>query len=112
METGQKPARSELATAVRYLLEELALAHPGNAIEVRIPPFGVVQCGQGPGHTRGTPPNVVEMGPEAWVNLAVGAVSWDATTQLSGVSASGTRADLGTLVPLGKFAGSSETMEA
>ena len=52
--------RTVLATAVRYTLEELTARAPGNSVEVRVPPFGVTQCVEGPRHTRGTPPNVIE----------------------------------------------------
>ncbi len=53
--------------------------HPGHAIEVRVPPFAAVQIGfeTGPRHTRGTPPNVVEMAPETFIALATGATTWD-----------------------------------
>ena len=37
--------RSEVATAGRYTLEELAARAPGRSVEVRVPPFGAVQCG-------------------------------------------------------------------
>ena len=32
-----------------------------------MPPFGAVQCVEGPRHTRGTPPNVVESDAETWL---------------------------------------------
>ena len=32
-----------------------------------MPPFGAVQCVEGPRHTRGTPPNVVETDAETWL---------------------------------------------
>jgi hypothetical protein len=48
--------RSVIATAVRYSLEEVTARAPGNSVEVRVPPFGVTQCVEGPRHTRGTPP--------------------------------------------------------
>ena len=65
-----------LAVAVRYSLEELAKKAPGNSVEVRVPPLGVVQCVEGPRHTRGTPPNTVEMNPDTWFALATGELSW------------------------------------
>lgn len=65
-----------VATAVRFTLEELAARAPGGGIEVRIPPFGVVQCGEGSRHVRGTPPRVVEADADTWLELAVGRVTW------------------------------------
>ncbi|WP_022873702.1 sterol carrier family protein [Nesterenkonia alba] len=99
-QAGTPTDRRTLATAVRYLLEELAERAPGHAVEVRVPPFGVAQCVQGPSHTRGTPPNVVEFGPETWLQVATGQVSWQQAHQAGEITASGTRADLSAHLPL------------
>jgi len=96
-------ARPVLATAVRYLLEELSEAAEGNSVEVRVPPFGVTQCIPGPRHTRGTPPNVVEMTAQTWLGLATGALSWAEAVGRAGTSASGTRADLSDVLPLTRW---------
>jgi hypothetical protein len=97
--TRDFPAQ-ELPTAVRFLLEELAEVAPGNSVEVRVPPLGATQCIEGPRHTRGTPPNVVEMSPETWFAVATGAQTWSDAVAAGKVSASGTRADLGDVLPL------------
>jgi hypothetical protein len=97
---GAKPARSDYATAVRYLLQLLDEKAPGNSVEVRVPPFGAVQVVQGPRHTRGTPPNVVELDPETWIAIATGSESWAAALADGRIHASGTRADLTLLLPL------------
>ncbi|HUH53241.1 MAG TPA: sterol carrier family protein [Microbacteriaceae bacterium] len=94
------PPKEAVATAVRYLLEELATLHPGRTLEVRVPPYGAVQCVAGPTHTRGTPPNVVECSPEVWIALATGALSWEEALNDHQVIASGTRASLAGLLPL------------
>ena len=96
-------ARSDLATAVRYLLEELSELAPGNSVEVRVPPFGATQCVAGPRHTRGTPPNVIEMDAATWVALATGSLEWDEALISARVVASGSRGNLDGLLP---FAGS------
>jgi hypothetical protein len=96
---GNTP-RADLATAVRFALEELAAAAPGNAVEVRVPPFGAVQCLAGPRHTRGTPPGVVELAPAVWLALATGALAWPAAVRTGQAHASGVRADLGGVLPL------------
>ena len=93
-------ARPVLATAVRFLLEELAELAPGNSVEVRVPPFGAVQVIQGPAHTRGTPPNVIETDAATWIPLAVGELGWDAALSSGAIRASGTRADIQALLPL------------
>ncbi|MFT4284870.1 MAG: sterol carrier family protein [Protaetiibacter sp.] len=92
--------RPTLATAVRFLLEQLASDHEGNSVEVRVPPFGATQAIPGPRHTRGTPPNVVETDAATWLELATGALGWDAAVAAGRVSASGTRADLGEVLPI------------
>jgi hypothetical protein len=91
---------ADTATAVRFLLEELAEVAPGNSVEVRVPPLGATQCIEGPRHTRGTPPNVVEMSPETWFAVATGSLTWDDAVASGRVSASGTRADLAEVLPL------------
>jgi len=97
---GEKPARTDLATAVRYLLQLLVEKAPGNAVEMRVPPFGAVQVVEGPRHTRGTPPNVVETDAATWIALATGALAWADAATAGRLSASGTRADLTALLPL------------
>jgi hypothetical protein len=87
-------------TAVRYLLEELAEVAPGNSVEVRVPPLGATQCIEGPRHTRGTPPNVVEMSPRVWFDLALGNISWADASNGHLVSSSGVRASLDEVLPL------------
>jgi uncharacterized SCP-like protein len=96
---GEAP-RDVLATAVRYTLEELAARAPGNTTEVRVPPFGVVQCIAGPRHTRGTPPNVVETDTATWLSLATGAQTWPDAVASGKLHASGERSDLSALLPL------------
>ncbi|MEU6061088.1 sterol carrier family protein [Streptomyces sp. NPDC047097] len=92
--------RQALAACVRLLADTLATSAPGGSVEVRIPPFAVVQCVEGPRHTRGTPPNVVETDPLTWVRLATGRTEWGAALAEARVHASGERADLSARLPL------------
>ena len=85
---------------MRFALEELAVTVPGAAVEVRVPPDGAVQAIPGPGHTRGTPPNVVEMDPVTWLELVTGRLTWADAVASHRVSASGLRADLDAYLPL------------
>src|SRR5699024_730313 len=87
-------------TAVRYTLEELGERVPGNAVEVRVPPAGVVQVIEGPRHTRGTPPNVIETDGQTWLALATGGLTWAEAVAGGAVNASGERADLDSVLPL------------
>ncbi|MFD7702228.1 sterol carrier family protein [Streptomyces caelestis] len=92
--------RRALAACTRLLADALAVKAPGGSTEVRIPPYAVVQCVQGPRHTRGTPPNVVETDPLTWIRLAGGRTAWQDAVAGAKVSASGERADLGPYLPL------------
>lgn len=89
-----------VATAVRFTLEELAERHPGRSVEVRVPPYGAVQCIAGPVHRRGTPPNTVETDAQTWLALATGRRAWPEAVDVGGVRWSGVRADLGPALPL------------
>ncbi|MFF4603539.1 sterol carrier family protein [Streptomyces sp. NPDC001339] len=95
--------RQALATATRLLADALAAAAPGGSVEVRVPPFAVVQCVEGPRHTRGTPPNIVETDPLTWMRLATGRTTWDEALDAASLSASGERADLGPYLPVRAF---------
>ena len=85
---------------MRSTLEDLAERAPGHTVEVRVAPFGVVQCVPGPRHTRGTPPNVVETDAATWLRLAGGDLAWADAVADGKVTASGNRADLSPYLPL------------
>ena len=91
----------QILEQVKSTLALLTAKAPGRAIEVRIPPYAAVQCGEGPTHTRGTPPNTIEMKAETWLALASGKLSWSDAMQSGAISASGVRADLSDYLPLG-----------
>ena len=92
--------RETTATAVRWLLQVLAESAEGNTVEVRVPPYGAVQAIEGPRHTRGTPPNVIETDAATWIALATGQLTWADAVAAGSVSASGQRADLTAYLPL------------
>lgn len=97
---GVEPGRPLVKGAVRLLLDRLAAVAPGRSVEVRVPPYAAVQCVEGPRHTRGTPPNVVEMDAATWIGLATGRLGWAEAVGEGLVRASGQRADLSALLPL------------
>ncbi len=97
---GHTPVPEALRAATRSLLDELAARAPGRAVEVRVPPYAAVQCVEGPRHTRGTPPNLVETDPVTWVRLAAGQTRWADAVASGAVRASGVRADLTAYLPL------------
>jgi hypothetical protein len=97
---GAEPARPVVRGAVRFLLDQLVARAPGRSVEIRIPPYAAVQCVAGPRHTRGTPPNLVEMDAATWIRLATGRLAWSDAVAAGHIRASGARADLARLLPL------------
>src|SRR4051794_33273962 len=97
---AEQPPRAVLGTAVKTTARWLAQQVPGRSVELRVPPFVAVQLVEGPRHTRGTPPNVVETDAATWLRLATGALPWDGAVAGGRLSARGDRADLSAQVPL------------
>ncbi|MGW4634039.1 sterol carrier family protein [Nocardia sp. NPDC004415] len=91
-ETAPAPVRADIAAAVKGTARALAGSAPGHSVEVRVPPFVAVQCIEGPRHTRGTPPNVVETDPRTWLLLATGLLDFDTAVDSGALSVSGLRA--------------------
>jgi uncharacterized SCP-like protein len=100
LDAGREPPAPLLRDATRALLAALAELAPGRSVEVRVPPYGAVQCVPGPRHTRGTPPNVVETDPLTWLRLAAGRLEWSQAVADGRVRASGVRADVSQYLPL------------
>jgi uncharacterized protein (TIGR03083 family) len=92
--------RTALRLVTQACADIIATRAPGRSLELRIPPYAAVQCVQGPRHTRGTPPNVVETDPLTWIRLAAGRQTWNDALTSGYVRASGERADLGGWLPL------------
>ncbi|MFJ8040054.1 sterol carrier family protein [Kitasatospora sp. NPDC096147] len=92
--------RQALAAVTRLLADAFADRAPGGAVELRIPPYAVVQAVEGPRHTRGTPPNVVETDPLTWIRLATGRTDWAAAEHGAQLRASGERSDLSPYLPV------------
>ncbi|WP_407676268.1 sterol carrier family protein [Plantactinospora alkalitolerans] len=103
LDAGRTPDRATLRDAVRTLLGDLAGRAPGRAVEVRVPPYGAVQCCAGPRHTRGTPPNVVEMAPVTWIRLATGRMPWSEAVEQGLVQTSGNRSDISAYLPISPY---------
>lgn len=102
--TGTPPAAepTAMSAAVRLLAGSLVRRAPGRSVELRIAGAGgvAVQCVEGPRHTRGTPPNVVESDPAGWLELATGRLAWADAVREGRVRSSGARADLSPYLPL------------
>ncbi len=87
----------ETMSQVKDILAKISKIEPGHAVELRIPPYSAIQCVEGPKHTRGTPPNVVEMSAEVLFEISSGAITWGDAISDGRISASGERSDLSAL---------------
>jgi hypothetical protein len=76
------------------LIKEIS---PGKAVELRVPPYGAIQCGEGAIHRRGTPPNHVEMSADTLIHLAINPESWSGLIGQGQIRASGLASDLSKL---------------
>lgn len=85
---------------VKHFLAVLAARAPGQAVEVRVPPFAAAQVIGGTTHKRGTPPAVVELDGQTWIRLALGDLAWSEARDAGTVTASGERSDLSAYLPL------------
>lgn len=95
-----RPDRDAQRIVVRALADLLADSAPGRSVELRIPLAAAVQLIEGPRHTRGTPPGVVETDPATFLLLATGRLTWVAAVEEGRVLASGERTDLSPYLPL------------
>jgi uncharacterized protein (TIGR03083 family) len=91
---------SALRIVTKTFAEALAARYPGRSVELRVPPYVAVQMVEGTTHTRGTPPNVVEMDAGTFVDMASGRRTFAESLDSGAVRASGTRADLGPYLPV------------
>ena len=87
----------EIMSQVKTILAKISKIAPGHAVELRIPPYSAIQCVEGPKHTRGTPPNVVEMSADVLFDIAGGKINWPDAISDGRISASGERSDLSAL---------------
>ena len=87
-----------LANGVRTSLQWFAEQNAGRAVEVRVPPYLAIQILGGTTHRRGTPPAVVEMSPQTWLELFTKKLTWDDAVSSGEIIASGERSDLGELL--------------
>ena len=99
---GEEPPhdRGALRVVVGEYAQRLVERAPGRSVELRVPPYLAVQVVEGPPHTRGNPPNVVETDPVTWLRLATGRSRWAEALASGRLAASGERADLSRYLPL------------
>jgi len=84
----------QIAAAVKEILDLIKKISPGKSVELRIPPYGAIQCVAGGNHKRGTPPNIVEMSGQTLVRLINEPSQWLAYCNSGEVRASGLLSDI------------------
>ena len=84
----------EVKTQVKLILDLIKSISPGKSVELRIPPYGAIQCVAGGNHRRGTPPNSVEMSGPTLIKLINAPHLWQELVANGEISASGIASDL------------------
>jgi len=84
----------EIRVQVKKILELVKSVSPGKSVELRVPPYGAIQCVAGSNHRRGTPPNTVEMSGQTLVRLINEPSIWSSLCDSGEVKASGLLSDL------------------
>ena len=79
---------------VKQILELIKTISPGKSVELRVPPYGAIQCVAGGNHRRGTPPNTVEMSGPTLIKLINQPELWNELEFNGEISASGIASDL------------------
>jgi len=84
----------QITAAVKEILDLIKNISPGKSVELRVPPYGAVQCVAGSNHRRGTPPNTVEMSGQTLIRLINEPSLWITLCESGEIRASGLLSDL------------------
>jgi hypothetical protein len=84
----------QIAATVKEILDLIKNISPGKSVELRVPPYGAIQCVAGSNHRRGTPPNTVEMSGQTLLRLIKEPSLWITLCESGEVMASGLLSDL------------------
>ena len=79
----------QISVIVKEILGLIKEISPGKSVELRIPPYGAIQCVKGINHKRGTPPNTVEMSAQVLIQLSYDPDSWAELVEAGQIAASG-----------------------
>ena len=83
-----------ITATVNEILDLIKGISPGKSVELRVPPYGAIQCVAGSNHRRGTPPNTVEMSGQTLVRLINEPALWRSLCESGEVRATGLLSDL------------------
>jgi len=84
----------QITATVKEILDLIKNTSPGKSVELRVPPYGAIQCVSGSNHRRGTPPNTVEMSGQSLIKLINEPSLWITLCESGEVRASGLLSDL------------------
>ena len=84
----------QFTATVKEILDVIKNISPGKSVELRVPPYGAIQCVSGSNHRRGTPPNAVEMSGQTLIRLINEPSLWSDLCVSGEVRASGLLSDL------------------
>ena len=84
----------QITATVKEILDVIKNISPGKSVELRVPPYGAIQCVAGSNHRRGTPPNTVEMNGQTLIRLINEPALWGTLCESGEVTASGLLSDL------------------
>jgi hypothetical protein len=84
----------DIKLQVKLVLDLIKSISPGKSVELRVPPYGAIQCIAGSNHRRGTPPNTVEMSGQTLIRLINEPAVWSSLCESGEVRASGLLSDL------------------
>ena len=84
----------QTTATVKEILDLIKSISPGKSVELRVPPYGAIQCVVGSNHRRGTPPNIVEMSGQTLLRLINEPAIWSSLCESGEVRASGLLSDL------------------
>ena len=84
----------QITAAVKEILDLVKVISPCKYVELRVPPYGAIQCVSGSNHRRGTPPNTVEMSGQTLIRLINEPTLWVTLCESGEVMASGLLSDL------------------
>ena len=90
----------QITATVKEILDLIKGISPGKSVELRVPPYGAIQCVAGSNHRRGTPPNTVEMSGQTLIRLISEPALWSRLCESGEVRASGLLSDLSNVFSL------------
>ena len=87
----------QVALEVAKIFKLIKEISSGKAVELRVPPYGAIQCGKGAVHRRGIPANQVEMSADILIHLVINPEAWSGLMGQGQIRASGLASDLSKL---------------